>query len=454
MFMKAKPSILVVEDDPIARRPIVDYLSHKGWQVFEEEDAQAARERLQAICVDVVLTDLSMPDDPQDGLDLVEFVARKAPTTGIVVLTYRSDLACCTEAMRRGARDYVMKPVEFHMLDEALTRALNNLGCRRQDAVDVDLIAESAAMKEVLQKARRYADYNEPVLITGERGTGKEVMAKYIHACSRRSKLDSFAINCAGLSETLLDSELFGHVKGAFTGATYDREGYFEVAKGSTLFLDEIGDASPSLQVKLLRVLQERKLKRVGGNSDITVDVRIIAATNRDINANSSANSFRKDLLERVRVFPLHIPPLRDRPDDIPALVSGIATTFARKNRDKHPDVPTFTSEALWLLQGQLWPGNIRELQNVVVQAVVNSAERVIEARDIQGAIDAPVSDRPPPQLPVSTRPRKSLDDEVREFKLRLVEEVLAEVGGNKTEAAALLGISRKCLYDILATKK
>jgi DNA-binding NtrC family response regulator len=462
-------SILVVEDDRLARRTVVADLRDAGFHdPVEAENVAAARRELAQHPFDLVLLDLGLPMDESDllprhgaGLELVSEIAGLGPDApDVIVVTSVDLLDVAVDAMRRGARDYVQKPFDPV---ELIRRAENALSARSKTQEVRELrsmvaksssfeaiIACSPAMAQVETIVRRVARGNSTVLIIGETGTGKELIARAVHFASKRREQPLVTVNCPAIPAPLLESELFGHVQGAFTDARTTRRGKVEMANGGSLFLDEIGDMGLEIQAKVLRLIQEKEFERVGSDKVSKVDVRIIAATHRDLKKEVAANRFRSDLYYRLNVIPLVLPPLRDRPMDIPLLADHFLTRF---NQSLGTRVAGFSGEAMALLQEHSWPGNVRELQNIV-ECLVNliESDEVITVEDVSATMRA--RGQVPPSPARSTQPLShsgTLREKLQAYERLLIEEALRTAGGNKTQAANLLGISRPALYDRLA---
>ncbi len=438
---KPKGSILVVDDEPAMRLLLSSVLKDEGHDVTAAASGEEALQLIAKRHYHLVLTDLKMPGI--SGLELLEQVKRDDPGTAVIILTAFGTVEGAVEAMRMGAVHYLLKPLsnpeelrlsvrraleEQRVTDEATTL--------RQATEAVfpfgEIVAGGGKMQAALELGRSVAPTDATVLITGETGTGKELMARAIHHWSTRAGLSFVAVNCAALTESLLESELFGHEKGSFTGAVGQRRGRFELAHGGTLFLDEIGEMTHALQSKLLRVLQEGTFERVGGTKTVAVDVRVVAATNRDLQRLVAERVFREDLYYRLSVFPIMLPPLRERPADILPLA---ARTLQQANRRFGKRIVGFADEVLALLQDYAWPGNIRELQNVVERAVILCREEHIPST----LLHFPVS---PPALS-SGAPKTTL----RELEREAIQAALAAHKGNRRKAAAQLGIGLRTLY-------
>ncbi|MBK9035021.1 MAG: sigma-54-dependent Fis family transcriptional regulator [Myxococcales bacterium] len=433
--------VLVVDDDRSIRRSLEKFLGGEGYGVATAGDGTEALAAAGA--ADVVLLDLGLPG--ADGLDVLAALrARPHPPT-VVVITARDDMASTVTAIQRGAYEYLVKPLDVDRLRLVVRRAaesreaertLGHLVARDSEQFAAgNILGKSTAIREVYKQIGAVSTSKASVLILGESGTGKELVAKAIHYAAVDRDKPFVAINCTAFAPGVLESELFGHVRGAFTGAVGDKLGRFELAGAGTLFLDEIGELPLELQAKLLRVLQERTFERVGDGRPVPLRARVIAATHRDLPAMVARGEFREDLYYRLRVVELHLPPLRARVDDIPLLVEGL---LARINRELHKQVRAVAPETMAALVRYPWPGNVRELENALTRAVVLSAGEVLEARHLPmlgAAAPTALPAAPPPGL-VS----------LREVERRHVEHVLAAVGWNKRRACAVLEISRPTL--------
>src|SRR5262245_3664020 len=379
--------VLVVDDDSLSRDFLTEAVRSLGYQADAVVSGEAALERLSAREYHLVLTDLRMPGI--GGVELVARVGREHPDLPVVVITAHGSVETAVDAMRKGAADFLMKPCSPDTLELVLKRVERSRRLERENAYlrqqisplgQQSIISSSKAMRETLEVAARVAASKGTVLITGESGTGKERIAQHVHLKSSRAAGPFIRVNCAALSETLLESELFGHEKGSFTGAHKRREGRFELADGGTLLLDEIGEISPALQTKLLRVLEEEEFERVGGSTTLKVDVRVIATTNRDLGSEVRAGRFREDLYYRLHVLPIHLAPLRERQDDVLPLAEHFAERYAAENGKP---TPGFTDEAMDRLVAWHWPGNVRELENAVQRAVVLCQGDRIQSEDL-----------------------------------------------------------------------
>ncbi|QDU70022.1 sigma-54-dependent transcriptional regulator [Engelhardtia mirabilis] len=447
--------VLVVDDDPLSREFLAEAVRELGHSVEAFGEPRAALERLRQRPFDLLITDLRMPD--MDGLELLRAAAEVAPGMPGVLVTAHGTIRSAVEAMQLGAVDFLMKPVAPEALELVLGRIARtarleaeNAYLRAERTGDApQLVARSRAMLETLEAAGRVAASKGTVLITGESGTGKERVAQFIHDSSPRREQAFIRVNCAALSEQLLESELFGHERGAFTGAHRRREGRFELADGGTLLLDEIGEISPALQVKLLRVLEEEEFERVGGSQTLQVDVRIIAATNRDLPTEVAAGRFREDLYYRLHVLPVHIAPLRGRTDDIAPLAEHFARHYARLNGARPV---SFSPDALARLASWSWPGNVRELENVVQRAVVLTGGGTLQPADLSFG-SSPGTDDMAATEDALDRAVAKLGDLLANRKLADIEReailaTLEETGGNKTEAARRLGVTARTLSN------
>jgi DNA-binding NtrC family response regulator len=443
--------ILVVDDDKLSREFLTEAVKGLGFQVSVATSGDEGFERAKSAPPDLVLTDLRMPG--MDGLALVERLVKELPGLPVVMVTAHGTVETAVQAMRLGAADFVLKPCTPSALELVIRRVDRTQRLERENqylraeaiGTGATIVAESPAMLETLRSARKIARSKGTVLITGESGTGKERIAHLIHRESPRCNAPFIRVNCAALSETLLESELFGHERGAFTGAHKSREGRFELADGGTLLLDEIGEISPALQSKLLRVLEEEEFERVGGSATIKVDVRVIATTNRDLSAEVKGGRFREDLYYRLHVLPIHVAPLRDRQRDVLPLARHFLQTFAAHNGTPTPELSAAAEQRLTQWS---WPGNVRELENVIQRAVVLMQGQMVEVSDLvfgpaTGPIGIVGSEHGSPQARTSLANRP-LEDIEREAIL----DTLHCTGGNKTEAARRLGVSARTLSN------
>ncbi len=463
------PRLLLVDDEPNVLYTLELGLAADGLEVLSARTARDALGLVRTAAPDAMILDLRLPDG--SGLDVFDAARAIDPHLPVVVITAHGTTDTAIEAMKRGAFEYLLKPVDLHQLQEVVGRAL---GARRMRAVpavpdgaaadpDADVIVgRGPAMQEVFKAIGRVTAQDVNVLITGESGTGKELVARAVYQHSRRADRPFLAINCAAIPEALLESELFGHEKGAFTGADRQRVGRFEQADGGTIFLDEVGDMAPAAQAKVLRLLQQQQFERVGSGETRTVDVRVIAATNRNLEAMAAAGTFREDLLYRLNGFTIHLPPLRDRREDVPLLAERFLRAATRKLGKA---VRGFAPEALRLVEGYGWPGNVRELQSAVRYAVVQCAGDVITPdclpRSVRGAGPEPAA-AADPGLDVTGLTRELLargEENVYEKVIRAVDRavlgvVLAHADGSQVAASQLLGISRTTLRAKLQALK
>jgi len=435
--------ILIVDDEETQRKVLAGFLRKRGFEAVQAASAEAAVAEASSRTIDLVLTDLRMPG--RTGIDLVDDLRRVNPEVPVIVMTAFGTVATAVEAMKRGAADYLTKPIDLDELEVLIARTLErralvseNAELRRQVESRYrleGLETANARMQEAINVAARAAESRATILIRGESGTGKELLARAIHYASPRARRPLVAVNVAALPETLLESELFGHERGAFTGADRERRGRFELADGGTLFLDEIGDLPRSLQVKLLRVLQEQTVERVGASRAITVDVRIIAATHRDLEALIRAGEFREDLYYRLNVVSIDLPPLRDRREDVPLLVDHFLRRFAG---ERTPPVTAVSREALDLLLKYPYPGNVRELENLIHRAVVLARGPLVTTADLP----APVADA----APETDADAGTFVERVTRLERQLIVDALGRAGGVQTQAARLLGMSERHL--------
>lgn len=440
-MMNTKPVVLIVDDEKSARDGLVRAL-RRNYHVLAAENAKAALDALAAQPIDVLLSDVRMPG--MDGITLMQRALANQPGLVCIILTAYGDVDLAVEAMKQGATDFMTKPINLDKLELVLDRLLKskrieleNQRLREQldDKYGMEsIIGRSSVMQEVFDTIRQVAQSRATVLIQGESGTGKELVAKALHRLSPRSNGPFVAVHCAALSQNLLESELFGHEKGAFTGAMERRIGRFEKADGGSLFLDEISEIDASVQVKILRALEERQVERVGGDTPVNVDTRLIAATNRDLKGMVEKGDFREDLFYRLYVVVITLPPLRDRQDDILLLLNHYLAVFNKENGKR---IEGFTPAAYERLSAYGWPGNIRELRNLVERMVVLARGSVIDLKDI------------PPQVREQAAGAVRIDAEltVDEMEKRMVVQALEKTGGNRTAAAEKLGISRRTLH-------
>jgi DNA-binding NtrC family response regulator len=447
--MKTRPRILIVDDDKNTREGLARALS-PDYTVTLAESGERALSLLDESAVDIMLSDVRMPG--MDGMTLLQRALARTPAPISIMLTAYGNVETAVEAMKRGAYDFLMKPVNLDYLDMLLKRALRsrevedeNVSLKEEldDRYGLEnMIGNSQAMREVFEVVKQAAPTNATVLLQGESGTGKELVAHAIHRLSPRRNGPFIAVHCAALSPTLLESELFGHEKGAFTGAVERRRGRFEMADGGTLFLDEVSEIDPAIQVKLLRVLEERRFERVGGSETLEVDIRLIAATNRNLKALADEGRFRSDLYFRLDVVGVVLPLLRDRAEDIPLLAYHFLREFAHKNGKPLADI---TPEAMQIFSAYSWPGNVRELRNAIERMVVLARGSKLTARDvpvnIRNAVQAEAGQGRGPELAAVGAAASLASNEKA-----LIYSALRRFKGNRTQAAAQLGISRRTL--------
>ena len=443
--MKIDQSILVVDDDLAHHMMLNKLLGGWGYQVYEADDGSGAIEKVRQTSFDLILMDIRMLNI--SGIEALEQIKIINPAIPVIIMTAYASVETAVTALKKGAYDYLTKPLDFDELKIAISRATEHnrlekeneyLKVRLGEQFDrQNLIGQSPSMVKLLDTVAQVAVTEATILITGESGTGKEVIANAIHYNSSRKDAPFIKINCAALTETLLESELFGHEKGAFTGADRRREGKFLQAEGGSLFLDEVSEMSPAMQVKLLRVLQERELTRVGGAEVIKVNVRLIAASNKDLKKEMEKDRFREDLFYRLNVVALNVPPLRERKEDIPMLAHHFLQQFVAQNSKK---IKGFTPQAMEKLLKYSWPGNIRELMNAIERAVVLSRKEYLDAEELVLMMaDNPVEGK---------SEQSKLPDNVplEEMEKRAILDALEASGRNKSEAARRLGITRKTL--------
>src|SRR6267378_5870746 len=450
---RVKETLLVVDDDESVRRGLYWTLNSE-YRVLESASREEAVKLLQQERIDLVLSDLHLPphvDDISEGLAIIEAARERNPPVQVVVITASNSKRAALEAVKRGAYGFFEKPLDaaevLHIVNQAVRmRRLELENARlRDELVGASgfgrLIGSSQALEKTLKQARAVANTSATVLIVGENGTGKEMLARAIHEESQRANAPFVAVSCAALPESLIESELFGHEKGAFTDATQLRKGRFELADGGTLFLDEIGELTQTVQVKLLRVLQERSFERVGGSKTLTVDIRLIAASNRDLETEVEGSNFRRDLFYRLNVIPLALPPLRERRED----VSGLAAHFAAKAAEKHGrPTPQLDPALIGSLHEYDWPGNIRELENLMERLVLLDRGATLGLEFL-----------PEKMLKVMPAPGvssdKTFEGAVTALKRRLIVTALEAENGNKVAAAKRLGISRSYLHRLIS---
>ena len=436
-------TILIIDDEKNIREGLGAALEMEGYKIALASDGKAGLERLVKGDIDLVITDLRMPE--VSGEHVLAKVSAENPGVPVIVLTGHGSIDSAVDAMRNGAYDFLTKPLNLDQLVLIVKRALQGreLVLKHKELQEElnsrksfeSIIGKSAEMQKIFEIVRKAAGSKASVLITGESGVGKELIANALHNLSSRRDNSLIKVHCAALSENLLESELFGHEKGAFTGATSLKRGRFELANGGTIFLDEIGEIDQNVQIKILRVLQDKRFERVGGEETLEVDVRVIAATNRDLEAEIAAGRFREDLYYRLNVVHIHVPPLRDRRDDIPLLITAFLQEFAKENGKTIEGIDSRARSALYKFD---WPGNIRQLRNCLESAVVMSSGPIIKLEDlppsIAGSSQADIIEVPA-GIPMA------------EAEKMLILQNLALNKGNKTKTADILGIGRKTLH-------
>ena len=447
-----KPTLLIVDDEKPTREGLRAALEER-FDVYLAEDGKSAMDLLESESFDVMLTDFRMPNE--DGMKLIARAKSLSKPPICILMTAYGSEELAVDAMKHGADDYIAKGrLQIDELEMRIARAVRteklekeNVSLRKQLDSKFgmeNIVGESSVMREVFDVVQQVAQSRATVLILGESGTGKEMVAKAIHQLSPRAKQPMVSVHCAALSATLLESELFGHERGAFTGAHERRIGRFEQAQGGTLFLDEIGEIDASLQIKLLRFLGERTFERVGSNKTLTADVRVVAATNKDLEAMVKAGTFREDLYFRLQIVELYLPPLRDRMEDVPLLAKSFLREFAKENAKTVPD---FTADALEMLLKHRWPGNVRELRSAIESAVVMCRGERISARDLPRTVRSEMS-----PSNESSRLLAKNDLTVKEAEKQLIIRALKETNGNRTLAAKKIGMPRRTFHRKLHT--
>jgi DNA-binding NtrC family response regulator len=437
--MSKKPSILVVDDESLMREALNDWLREDGYEVGLAASGDEAIAKAKEKTWQVVLLDLKMPG--MDGLETLRRLKEVSPDSEIIMMTAYATIDTAVQAMKEGAFDYLVKPFDPDEIEMQIKKivahkelVLENILLRRklEEKYHYDeIIGKSDAMQEIFELIRRVAPTDSTVLITGESGTGKELIAQAVHANSKRCYMPFIAVSCGALPDTLLESELFGYEKGAFTGAEHTRRGRFEMADGGTLFLDEIGDISLKTQVGLLRILQEKEFNRLGGEHAIKVDVRILAATNRDLKKAIKENRFREDLYYRLNVISIHVPPLRERKEDIPLLAEGAVRKYCL---EMNRDVVRISPSAVELLMHYDWPGNVRELENIIERALVIGQGKEISVEDLPFSR----TEFRPEEFPKSLKMMEKMH----------IERILKEGNWNISKVARDLDIDRQTLYN------
>jgi two-component system, NtrC family, response regulator AtoC len=439
--------LLVVDDDPVTIDLLNEVLSKEGHDVSTALSGEEAIAQGMDRFFDIVITDVRMGE--KDGMEVLRFFKKNAPDTTVIMITAFGSIETAIEAIREGAYDYISKPFKLDEIKFTIRRALEQRRLvqenkhYRRELLDryqfKNVIGRTPQMFQVYKTIAKVADTKSTVLLCGERGTGKELIARSIHYNSQRNNRAFVPVDCASLVETLVESELFGHVRGAFTGASSAKKGLFEEAEGGTLFLDEVGNLGLSMQSKLLRFLQEHEIKRVGGTESVKVDVRIIAATNQPLEPLIKSGKFREDLFDRLNVVTITLPPLRERKEDIPFLANHFLQKFCEEN---HKNISHVSPEALEILHRYSWPGNVRELEHTLERAVIFSIHPMILPEDLPRKL---FEETKAPEILIPEKPLS-----LRELEKRYALKVLQETGGNKKKASEILGIDRVTLYRIL----
>ena len=446
------PSVLIIDDDPVILEVISEILRTSGYEVAVAPNGESGIKELGNDYYDLVLTDLMMPD--VDGMEILNHVVTQLPKTMCIIFTGYGTIKSSVEAIKNGAFDYITKPITSDELLVVMEKALKFKGLEeenirlkrelRQRYRYSNLIGTSEALKTVYDLIEKVADTDSTILISGASGTGKELVARAIHYNSSLSNKPLVVINCGAIPEQLLESELFGHEKGSFTGAYRSRIGRFEMANGGTIFLDEIGEMSPALQVKLLRVLQEQKFERVGGTKTIHVDVRIIAATNKNLTVAINKGKFREDLYYRLNVIPIKVPPLKKRKSDIPLLIDFFIKKF---QKGKTKSITGFSSRAMDAMLDYDWPGNVRELENVIKRLIILCDNEVVNFDDLPDHIQQNTRSIEPGEEDIFEE-GLNLDEAVKDYEKRIILEALEKSKWVKTNAAKLLHINRTTLVE------
>ncbi len=445
-------NLLVIDDEKAQRESLTGFLEHIGHNVISAETGQKGMEILEKSSVHVIISDFRMPG--LDGLRIVEKVKKMDPAILVILITAYGDVELAVNVMKAGAYDFLTKPIDLDELEVILSRAEEQFymveenkmfrEILNENATFNDIVSVSSQMENVLNLCARVASGISSVLIMGETGVGKELIARAVHFASPRKDKPFIALNCSALNEHLLESELFGHEKGAFTGAVNTHAGRFEIAHGGTLFFDEIGDMPLNVQVKLLRALQERVIERVGSTQLIKVDVRVITATHRNLEELIEENRFRRDLFYRLNVVPIHIPPLRERREDIVVLAQAFLAKYSKEN---HREVKGFNPEAIELLTRYNYPGNVRELENAVERAVLLTRSEYIEPKDLPDTIQKTISNNFLGDT-ITLALNGKMPETVERLEQQMLHSALKKCNGNQTRAANELGISEKSVRD------
>lgn len=452
MAVQNQAHILVVDDDPNHLKTLQTIIRSWGYQVSVADDGTTAVEYVRERPFALILMDVRMAQ--MSGIKALRIIKQYNPAIPVLIMTAYSSVDSAVEALKAGAYDYLTKPLDFEVVKLSLARALEHTGLKAENvalksklSADYELeniIGKSKPMKELVEMMAMIAPSEATVLITGESGTGKELIAKSLHHNSGRKERSMVVVNCAALTETLLESELFGHEKGAFTGADKRREGRFMIADKGTIFLDEVSETSQAMQAKLLRVIQEREIQRVGGEETLNVDVRILAATNRNLEEEVRKGEFREDLFYRLNVIALRVPPLRERRDDVPLLAHYFLEKYAKKN---HKQVKGLSPLAMDMLLKYSWPGNVRELENTIERAVILLPDEHITEKELPSNITEVYAEK---SNWVATPTPFAANRPLEEIEKEAILATLEDSGGNKSETARRLGINRKTLHKKL----
>lgn len=439
-----KASILIIDDDPYIINLLEKYFQREGYKVFTSFKGKPALKVLNNERIDVVLCDIRLPDI--NGTDLLPFIRQASPDTAVIMMTAYAEIRAAVESIKAGAFDYVTKPIHPEEISNSIQVAIQRKTSKQLETDDVFITGESSRMLEVIDQARLVAPTDMSVLIQGETGSGKEYIARLIHNNSARKNKKFMAIDCGAIPRELAASELFGHVKGSFTGAISDKSGYFEQTNGGTIFLDEIGNLTYETQVKLLRAIQQKVITRVGDSKTIDVDVRIISASNSDLLKASGDGHFREDLYHRINEFKLELPPLRERGDDIIIFANHF---IKEANRDLKKEVVGFDDEVVAAFKNYSWYGNLRELRNVVKRSVLVARNNYVDIKSLP--VELSMQQQEPEQPDISDSSILDLKDAAERAEKLVVEKALKEANYNKSEAAKLLNIDRKTLYNKLS---
>jgi two-component system, NtrC family, response regulator AtoC len=442
--MQKKTRILIVDDEEVIRESFCEWLSELGHEVFVANNGNNALRIIKNEKPSIAIIDLVMPG--MDGIEVLKRARGISREIEIIIMTAYGSVSTAINAMKEGAYDYIEKPFCPGKVEMLLEKLIEHQNVKEENIIlhhklderysFENIVYKSSKMQSVIELVKVVAKSNATILITGESGTGKELVARAIHNSSYRSNKPFLAISCAALPENILESELFGHEKGSFTGAHIQRKGKFEIAGNGTLFMDEIGDMSANIQVHMLRVLEEKEFTRVGGNELVKVDVRLISATNKDMKDAVIKKKFREDLYYRLNVVNIELPPLRQRKEDTPLLAEHFLKKYAIENSK---DISGFTSEAMDILLRYEWPGNVRELENIVERAVILARNKIIDSEDL-------------PQEMLRVKDSISSDESIKDIEKKHITGVLEECKGNYSKAAGILGISRVTLYNKIKT--